>query len=130
MAIKSINWWLDIEEYEGVTLTNSFSAGPIVRSWDEANASDPQKFMTIQELVDEINELFIHAWDEGNGDTQNLYEVVPTLVPTSETVQGSSVGQVTIRFEFVRKYPIYAPSAAARKKFKIAIAIIHRCDYF
>jgi len=121
MAIKSINWWLDIEEYEGNALANSFSAGPIVRSWDETNAADPQKFMTIQELVDEINELFVHAWDEGNGDTQNLYEVIPTLVSTSETVQGSTAGQATIRFEFIRKYPIYAPGAAAQKTFKIAL---------
>jgi hypothetical protein len=118
MGIKSINWWLDIQEYEKGTLYNSFSAGPIARSWDDAGGSAT---MTIQELVDEINDLFEEAWDNGDGDTENLYEVKPHLMPSSESYSTTGRAQATIRFEFVRSYPIYEPEVASKKKFKIAL---------
>jgi hypothetical protein len=120
MGVKSISWWLDIEEYENGSLHNSFSAGPIARSWDD-DGDVGEKFMTIQELVDEINELFEEAWDDGDGQTDNLYEVIPTLITSAETYSTTTAGQASIRFEFIRSYPIYGPKIAATKKFKIAL---------
>ncbi len=120
MAIESINWWFDIEEYQNGVLSNSFSAGPIARSWDP-DGDTGEKFMTIQELVDEINELFMESWDEGDGDTENLYEVVPVLGTSAETYSPTTGGQAVIRFEFVRSFPIYGPKEAAARKFKIAL---------
>ena len=120
MGVKSISWWLDIEEYENGSLHNSFSAGPIARSWDD-DGDVGEKFMTIQELVDEINELFEEAWDEGDGQTDNLYEVIPTLITSAETYSTTTAGQASIRFEFIRSYPIYGPKIATTKKFKIAL---------
>ena len=52
MGIKSISWWFDIEEYQSGKLYNSFSAGPIARSWDD-DGNTGEKYITIQELVDE-----------------------------------------------------------------------------
>jgi len=120
MGVRSIEWWLDIQEYQAGNLYNSFSAGPIARSWDDDDITPgSRKFMTIQDLVDEINELFLESWDNGDGDTENLYEVIPMLVPTAETYSGTGRGQVTIRFKFVRKYPLFAPEVASNKQFKI-----------
>jgi len=120
MAIKSINWYLDIEEYFDGRHYNSFSAGPIARAWDD-EGDTTGKYMTLQALVDEINELFEESWDDGDGQTENLYEVVPTLIPSSETYSPPTAGQATIRFEFRRTYPIRPPQEAALHKFKIAL---------
>jgi len=120
MGIKSISWWFDIEEYQSGKLYNSFSAGPIARSWDD-DGNTGEKYITIQELVDEINELFIESWDEGDGQTENLYEVVPTLIPSTETYSATTAAQAVIRFEFIRSFPIYGPKEASAKKFKIAL---------
>jgi hypothetical protein len=120
MAIKSISWYLDIEEFLAGKLYNSFSAGPLARSWDdEGNTSS--KFMSIQELVDEINELFDEVWDNGDGDTKNLYEVVPTLIQSSETYAPATGGQVAIKFVFRRSYPIYPLDEASSHTFRIAL---------
>jgi hypothetical protein len=120
MGIESISWWLDIEEYQNDVLYNSFSAGPLARSWDP-DGDVGEKYMTIQELVDEINELFEEAWDEGDGQTENLYEVVPVLGTTMETYSPATGGQAVIRFEFMRSFPVYGPKEAASRKFKIAL---------
>jgi len=120
MAIRSISWYLDIQEFDKETLSNSFSAGPIARSWDDETQGGEQQ-MTVQELVDEINELFLESWDNGDGDTKNLYEVVPTVHASAETYTPSGRAQAIIRFEFTRKYPLYDPKTSASKKFRIAL---------
>ena len=122
MAIKSINWWIDIEEFSGGALYNTFSAGPIARSWDDSeNSSGSQKFITVQELIDEINNLFLEAWDNGDGRTKNLYEVLPKLRPSAETYSRDTPGQATIQFEFVRKYPLSDPEGSGVQQFSIAL---------
>tara|TARA_R100001082_G_scaffold99447_1_gene68204 strand:+ start:471 stop:1802 length:1332 start_codon:yes stop_codon:yes gene_type:complete len=124
MAIKSINWYLDIEEYFDGVLYNSFSAGPLARSWDHRSWSDSQttgNYMTLQAMVDEINNLFEESWANGDGDAKNLYEVVPTLIPSSETYSAPTAGQAVIRFEFRRTYPIYPLEEVPSHTFRIAL---------
>jgi hypothetical protein len=120
MAIKSIKWYLDIEEYFDGVLYNSFSAGPLARSWDDTGNTGG-KHMRLQSMVDEINDLFEESWDSGDGNAKNLYEVVPTLIPSTETYTSTGAGQVVIRFEFRRAYPIYPPEDSSLHKFKIAL---------
>ena len=120
MAIKSINWYLDIEEYFDGVLYNSFSAGPLARSWDDAGNTGG-KYMRLQSMVDEINDLFEESWDDGDGNAKNLYEVVPTLITSAETYTSTGAGQAVIRFEFRRAYPIYPPEESSLHKFKIAL---------
>ena len=120
MAIKSINWYLDIQEYFNGVLYNSFSAGPLARSWDESGDTSG-KYMTLQAMINELNDLFEESWHDGDGQTKNLYEVVPTLIPSSETYSTTGGGQAVIRFEFRRSYPIYPPEESPLHTFKIAL---------
>ena len=150
---KSINWYLDIDEYElppdlseGVVPSpvqyNSFSIGPIKRSWGyeafmdrhweeettlarEASigagfdfADSPHARVSVQQLVNEINQLLEAAWNNGiGGRTKNLYQVVPSLIVPDVA---NKYPVVVINFKFIRTYPPVYPGQDDGLRFRLA----------